>query len=264
MQITKKNLSQIYVFIINFFLKLYYFWIPFQPTVVPMTILTITDNYVEEKKNRFLTVKHQDKNSNINYVFYDKNEYQEVMQITNNFLEKTWKMRILFESTPRGNIIMFYNPYKLGFAYYCDSYNLPYPLLNAVAMKYVTVYFCCDFFMDENIIKSPLIKIHTEKETKQNKTKIDKTTVKMIQTRSVKQLSNSNNSKTIAKNEVEKNINRFINMGKIANFEFIQKEKPTLHTNSFTSYLLDNLTGETNLQKKVMDYKAFKSMRSCT
>jgi hypothetical protein len=264
MQIIKRNISYLYVFIINFFLKIYYLWVPFQPVPVVPTILTMTEDYVETKKKRFLMIEQQNNNCNIDAVFYDKKEYQEVMQITDNWLEKTWKMRILFESSPRGNIIMFYNPYKLGFAYYSDSYNLPYHLLNAVAMKYVTVYFCRDFFMDENIIPSPLIKIHAEQQTKKKKSKIDNTTVKMIQTRSSKQLSNSNNSKEISKNKPEQNVNRFINMGKIANFVFIQKEKPASCLNGFASNFLDNLSGEISLQKKVMDYKAFKSMRSCT
>ena len=61
-------------------------------------------------------------------------------------------MRVLIEATPRGNVIMFYNPYKLGFSYYSDSTGIPYPILNAVAMKYVTVFYCRNFFVDEHFI----------------------------------------------------------------------------------------------------------------
>lgn len=265
MQIVKRNLSQLYVFIINFFLKIYYFWVPFQPTIVPLTILDFTDKYVETKKNRFLTIESPDKNSNIESTFYDKKEYQEVMQITDNILERTWKRRILFETTPRGNIIMFYNPYKQGFSYYSDSYNLPYNLLNAVAMKYVMTYKCRDFFMDDGIIPSPLIKIHAETETTQTKKKTDNnTTIKMVQTRSTKQNSNANKPKEIKKTELEHNVNRFICMGKIVNFQFIQKPNKISSINGFKSNLLDNLSQETDLQKKVMDYKAFKNLRSST
>lgn len=264
MQIVKRNISQLYVFIINFFLKIYYFWVPFQPTIVPLTILDITDKYIETTKKRFLTIESLTPNINIESTFYDKKEYQEVMQISDNVLERAWKTRILFESTPRGNIIMFFNPYKQGFSYYSDSYNLPYNLLNAVAMKYVMTYKCRDFFMDDGIITSPLIKIHADKESAQIKKKLDSNTVKMIQTRSMKQNSNANKPKEIKKTEPEHNVNRFICMGKIVNFQFIQKPNKVSSINGFKSNLLDNLSEETDLQKKVMDYKAFKNLRSST
>jgi len=98
-----------------------------------------------------LSAKYQE---NIDPIFYVKKDFEELMKDNLNYLEKQWKTRVLIEYTPRGNIIMFYNPYKMGFSYYCDSTGIPYPVLNAVAMKYVIMFKCRDFFVDECLIQN--------------------------------------------------------------------------------------------------------------
>jgi hypothetical protein len=113
--------------------------------------------YYNKNKTRFLssfTELSSKYNENIDPVFYIKTEFGELMKDNLNYLEKKWKTRILIEYTPRGNIIMFYNPYKMGFSYYCDSTGIPYPILNAVAMKYVIMFKCRDFFVDECFIQN--------------------------------------------------------------------------------------------------------------
>ena len=88
-------------------------------------------------------------NSNIDSVFYVKQDYLEAIKDENNELEQKWKQRILMEFVPgRGNVIMYYNPYKGGFAYYSDQ-TMPYAYLNAIAMKYAIMYRCRDFFLYE-------------------------------------------------------------------------------------------------------------------
>ena len=131
-------------------IKLYKFVYPKQkPPVV--TVLSETDDYIEQSKNRFLTTIQSRTeggatvvNSNTNTEFYSKINYQAVIRIEKNPLELEWKRRILFENTPRGNVIMYYDPYKLAFAYYCDTSSMPYKLLNAIAMKYVMRFHCLD------------------------------------------------------------------------------------------------------------------------
>jgi hypothetical protein len=104
--------------------------------------------------------------SNIDAVFYDKKKLFQIMLIENNHLEKEWKTRIMIDTTPRGNLIMFYDVYKQGFAYYSDQNSLPYAVLNGAAMKYVIMFGCRDFYMDEYFLPkdfvSPLVKIFLE------------------------------------------------------------------------------------------------------
>ena len=107
-------------------------------------------------------------NANIDCAFYLKELYKEAIKEQNNALEKIWKQRIIIVATPScGNVIMCFDPYKGGFAYYSDQ-SMPYLLLNAVAMKYVVMYRCRDFFLDETVVPadspSPLLKILAEED----------------------------------------------------------------------------------------------------
>jgi hypothetical protein len=58
----------------------------------------------------------------------------------------------------------------------------------------------------------------------------------------------------------EYNRNRFICLGKICNFQILQKEKKKYKTNGFKSNLLNGVTTESELQKKVMTYRDYKNM----
>ena len=92
-----------------------------------------------------------------------------------NSLEKSWRTRLLMESTPIGNIVMFYDIFKQGFSYYCDQPVIPYDILNSVAMKYVARFSCMDFFMDEYVLGdrycSPLKVVFIEDDSKTEKEK---------------------------------------------------------------------------------------------
>lgn len=256
-------------------------------------------------------------NTNVDVVFYSKPDFQELMKQEMNYLEKQWRTRILFETTPRGNIIMFYDVYKQGFAYYCDANGIPYNILNAVAMKYVLTFYCRDFFVDNNVSRyfkpstkilkptfydSVLIPIHFL-EDKVNKKGTG--TTSFVKAKNYGKNTNNNvkmsfgnlvglqrkmtfadkifqivfNAKIIAnrlyslifvpkesspvialedKPEKEYNYNRFVCLGKISNFRFLQLSPVTQPLNGFESKLLDNLKSETALQKQVMRYSDFK------
>ena len=90
-------------------------------------------------------------NENIDSIFLDTEKYSDITKVTNSELELAWRRRILFVNTPRGNVIMFYDAFKRGFSYYSDQ-HISYAFLNAVAMKYVIIYRCRDFFVDEQIL----------------------------------------------------------------------------------------------------------------
>jgi hypothetical protein len=62
--------------------------------------------------------------------------------------ERLWKTRILYEFTERGNVLFYYNPYKLSFEYYSDVQIIPYKILQYVAKKYVAMNRCRDFYID--------------------------------------------------------------------------------------------------------------------
>ena len=154
-----------------YYLLYKYGFIPLPPK--PITISSQSEDYIHLQKTRFLEsytkFSYDDINTNIDKCFYDKKLHAIAVGHPDNELENIWKRRILFETTPRGSIIMHYDAYKHGFVYYSDNSNIPYFVINAVIMKYVIVFRCRDFFMDDqftlNNIPSPLYSVYNHNES---------------------------------------------------------------------------------------------------
>jgi hypothetical protein len=134
-----------------------------------------TTEFYNSRKKRYESfcsdINKDRRNQNIHPIFYDKDAFQELLKQENNFAEQEWKRRTLIDNTPRGNIIMYYDPYKQGFVYYSDVNGIPYFILNAVAMKYVVTFSCLDFFIDNRIVEeysSPLISIYFAEDKKKD------------------------------------------------------------------------------------------------
>jgi hypothetical protein len=89
-----------------------------------------------------------DANANIGADLYDYNARKTLFAEEKNEPERLWKTRILYEFTERGNVLFYYNPYKLSFEYYSDVQIIPYKILQYVAKKYVAMNRCRDFYID--------------------------------------------------------------------------------------------------------------------
>ena len=249
-----------------------------KPITPPVALKTPMETYVDLNLNRFLkTYESTEKYSeNIAAGFYEKDQLKQLLIDANNPLELEWKRRILYESTPRGNIMMYYDPYKLGFVYYSDTNIMNVSLLNAAAMKYCISYRCRDFFVDNGVTPenrhSALIPIHfieppaQPKATDKPATNLDNSAFAKFKNYSKQtEKAHPNNKKvTIIAPPVTppKDVckNRFIYMGKMNNLNLLQPvKKPTNTINGFKSQHLDNLKGETQLQERVLSYKDFKT-----
>lgn len=117
-----------------------------------------------ETQKRNLLARSRPSN-NIEPVFYNRAEYVGLSWKEMETIKNRWKQRVLIEPSPihPSSIIMFYNPEKFAFSYYSDMVISSYDLLNAVAMKYTTQFFCQDFFVDEATTnKSALLPIHRD------------------------------------------------------------------------------------------------------
>lgn len=99
----------------------------------------------------------EDECSNIDSALYDFVQRKEIFGKVDNTPEKIWKSRILLENSPRGNVLMYYNPYTHSFVYHSDEQIIPYIILEQIAKKYVVMYRCKDFFIDS--VKRPANKI---------------------------------------------------------------------------------------------------------
>jgi hypothetical protein len=220
------------------------------------TVITLTDKFIRQQKERLAATWNDTNESlqtkynvNIDEVFYNKSALTELLSDEHNYLEKKWRTKILFMNTPRGNIVMWYDAYKLGFAYFSDQ-SMPYSILNAVAMKYVITFYCRDLFMDETAIENaPLSRIcvrHKEDaaaaaaaaktdETKKTPAEPGKSAAGSGPFAKFKSYNSVSSKVAHAKNNAagansdqqqcidEKQMNRFIYLGKMYNMSFLQK-----------------------------------------
>jgi hypothetical protein len=289
------------------------------PTIVLLSMVTLPilffikkqffTKYIKEKKEPYLSPEekyikknrgffdktyqsssHIEKfNENMDSIFFNKDLYSETTKLPDSELELSWRRRILFEFTPRGNVIMFYDSYKQGFSYYSDQ-SISYNLLNAIAMKYVIVYRCRDFFIDENIIPesfpSTLLTVQKQEELQKltvtdNKKKlanIDTKTGPFAKFQSYSKSSNPvtssiinkklnlpnfDNSKSMGnfhKKDVIKN--KFIHLGKLINWDILkQYSKKNKNLNSKSKLEID-LEKNSDVQLSTFSYKNFKLNKS--
>ena len=260
------------MFLISQVLRYFHLIPPLEIKAKPKTDIEI---YEESYKPKFLGTYAKDikeYNSNIDAVFYLTKEYAELLKDEDNTLEKQWRTRILYESTPRGNIALFYDVFKQAFSYYSDQ-SIPYNMLNVAAMKYCVTFRCCDFFMDENVIpegsSSALlntIRADEKTEIMKNKKAVSEmlpdiknanfAKFKNYANKPVTAESKKTDSNKPEAKEVEKSINRFLYLGKMNNFAFIQKvPKKKVFIKTATKY--DNMFGQISREK--VDYKTFRA-----
>jgi hypothetical protein len=271
--ICKKTWSRIVDVIYKYYLFL--FSIKISKHKQPETIIDETHRYIKTEYTRFIKRISAESNTraelniNIDRLFYSKQQFTEMILNETNTLENMWKTRILFETTPRGNIIMYYDCYKQGFSYYSDMSGLPYVLLNAVAMKYVRTYRCLDFFVDNELLsnekESPLVKVFYEEEKSTESKKTDQEQKNASDMKDMlikgpfikykKQTMKPDSSEKTRVVQIEYIRNKFISLGKIVNFNILQKcslgKKPTNNL----------LKIETSLQKVVMNYRDYKNIK---
>ena len=234
--ILKQMIFYMYIRILYIYYRLRNLLIPLPP---PPIVLDPVEEYMKPRKQKLLLTYDSDvnMNANINQDIYDRKKLSELLKEESNELERLWKTRLLYETTPRGPVIMYYDIFKQGFAYYSDQSGIPYSILNAVAMKYVVTFFCRDLFFDEITITteklSPLVKVFNEEEKKTKpkttQEKSDQPFAKLRNYKTEQPVVKTGNKEEDEEKEKEKEKerpkikNKFISLGKIYNFSIVQK-----------------------------------------
>ena len=198
-----------------------------------------------KKYSEFYGKESADENSNIDPVLYDFDKRKEIFVSPDNELEKQWKSRILIENTPRGNVMIYFNPYLLSYQYYSDEQIIPYKILEQVATKYVVMFRCKDFFIDvekrpgnkilevlqkeEDSLKSKKMKVNDitkcvsiQSETKDvfAALKDYRSEVKTTEAKTTEAKTTEVKTKTEPKPKFS---NKFVRIGKMCEFNIIQK-----------------------------------------
>lgn len=252
----------------------------FKPEI---TVLDKEHDFFNKKQDWFLKKiekmqrnEGKDCNSNIDAIFYNKIEFETYMNHAKcTDLEQIWKNRISLVSTPRGNVMMYYDPYKMGFSYHCDQSKLSYDILNACAMNYVIQHRCLNFYIDEmtspnleeNIIAKNEIEEIKNSELKNkpmNKSRIGFTIQPVVSKMNpnIKSMTSDNKGTK----ELPKLKNKFIHVGKISNMNILNVQiipkKNILFEKNMKSELMYMLEENANVQNEVLSYSDYKKMQN--
>jgi hypothetical protein len=197
------------------------------------------ENEIEEEEKPIVPYedKYKDKIKGDNHFLLSKNSLD---NLKNSFV---------METTPNGNVLMFWDNDRSSFTYYSDT-SIPYRYLEVVARKYVIMNNCREIYyiMEEQL--KPLKKEEIIKE--EEKTVFAKlksyNQSSIINTKNVpskKQNLSTHlpriqiNQKEENKNEIllKENANRYSYEGKMINFSFLKKPKKKINENiSFSEF----------------------------
>ena len=159
--------------------------------------------------------------------YYDKYDEMESEDLDEDYV-KTLKNNVLYEMTPKGRIIMYYDFEKESFTYYCDTKDVPYLYLETVARKYALTYHCKKIVVD---IKREL---DTAKETNianDNKSKAQalvdaKKTDNLFASFKSYNRKGTGGSKTMNKKFIlRQNANRYSYSGKVNTYSFLKRNE---------------------------------------
>lgn len=274
---------------ILYFIKRRFFYDSIKEKIEPT--LSPDEEFIKKNRDKFNETYeeslHIEKyNENVDSIFLNKQLYSEVTKLSDSELELSWRRRILFEFTPRGSVIMFYDSYKQGFSYYSDQ-TISYAILNAIAMKYVITYRCRDFFIDEQIIPeghvSRILELSKKEEHDKKKdekklvTRIDTTTGPFAKLKSYMKdpiIASTISKKTLNLpkiGDLKKSIpvfnkdvmkNKFISLGKIMNWNILNPVKKNKISSHYKSPLLKSLENNANVQSSILNYKNYKATKN--
>jgi hypothetical protein len=211
-------------------------------------------NHAQWKKSFENTDK--DWNENMAPVLYTRGRaLQEIVESSrDNELEISWRRRVLMETTPRGNIMMYYDIFLDLFVYFADEAMIPFDILNAAAMRYTLMFRCRDFFQDEKYLPFVPNKYMESKEKEKTtmvatETKVnhrpsfldDKSAPFLIPKRpkaptmtATRKIEDEKKKKVVFSDR--KYENRFKYMGKFANYSLLQKMHKPRSTKIIPSY----------------------------
>ena len=114
----------------------------------------IASEYIYKVKNLLQYKKNNspDESSISKTLSYENRYHEAFSKLTDKKLDddyiKKLANNILYEMTPRGRVILYYDVEKEGFSYYCDTKDIPYKYLEAVAHKYAITYDCKNLVVD--------------------------------------------------------------------------------------------------------------------
>lgn len=91
--------------------------------------------------------KPVNKNQHYENKYYDEYDNLECCELEEDYV-KSLRNNILFETTPKGGIALYYDFEKESFVYYCDTKDIPYLFLETASRKYAVIFHCKKIVVD--------------------------------------------------------------------------------------------------------------------
>lgn len=200
--------------------------------------------YIKNSRNTTIKIKTK-KNNRYETKYYDAFDLLENEELDEHRLSNM-KNNVLYENTPKGRVIIYYDKETESFHYYCDTKDIPYLYLETVARKYALVYDCKHIVVD---IKNEL---KIAKDIKDGKCDKDETVVAKPKNEVYASFKNYNKkSGEIANGNkkyiLRKNANRYSYKGRTSDFSII---KPSEYKSQKTEDKLDYETFKRMTNKK--------------
>jgi len=199
------------------------------------------------------------------YTYYKMFSQMDDEELDEDYV-KSLKNNIIYEMTHRGRVALYYDSEKETFNYYCDTKDIPYKYLEAVAHKYAITYDCKKIVVDmkkelekslhhsnmkqqkmTSVLKSPSSKddVNIIEKTTDEKKRVSIDSNMYVSYKQYNRKGSGGNTVPNKKIFVTKNnSNRYSYLGKMNEFSFLQTDK----------YKSKEVVNE------VFDYAAFKKL----
>jgi hypothetical protein len=188
----------------------------------------------EEEEEDVKMVPYEDK-------YKDKIKEINSVEEINSDKKALLKFSFVMETTPNGNVLMYWDNNRSSFIYYSDT-SIPYRYLEVVARKYVIMNNCREiyFIMEEQLKPLKKEEIVEKKEEKNVFAKLKSyNQSSILDTKNIAPKKQNQNTqlpriqikqKETDKNEIllKENANRYSYEGKLINFSFLQKPKKNM------------------------------------
>lgn len=186
-------------------------------------LINILKNIALFVKKEDVNVERKDPIKEYENAYKDKYERMSTRELSEDLL-KNLKNSILYETTPLGNLTMYYDNESESFIYYSNK-SLPYKYLESACRKYTSIFDCKCLYVD---MENELNEIKEKKENRienSNKNKEDKSKKegkKSLYLKPKKYNEKNKNKSRVTVEENKSKINKFKYNGRIHEFSFIK------------------------------------------
>ena len=185
---------------------------------------------------------------------YEKKYYEDFKKLENKELtdedKELLKKRILYEDTPDGEVIIYYNNDTESFYYWCDNKNIKYMFLNSVVYKYAVEYncksVCVDYTSELKCIEKEYEKLQKSKSEEKNK----ETNEDVNENNDVNENDNQNE-------DVNENVNEDLNNKEknvFVKFKNYSNQQNTNNNTSNSKYLVTKSSNRFSYRGNIKEY----------